>query len=129
MQANSDTTTSRRRFLAAAAVAAVVPNTAIAAATDVELVDAAAGVVEADRALNALLDAHGDDADSRADYLATEKQRYAHLETLATVSAIGTAGLLAKARTLQVDSVVDDVHRSAEIALSLADDLTGGLLS
>ncbi|MCP1851216.1 MULTISPECIES: hypothetical protein [unclassified Bradyrhizobium] len=78
--------------------------------------------------MSALLDAHGDDAVDRSDYLASEKERYGHLEMLATVPAIGTAGLLAKARTLQVRSVMDDVYRSQEIALSLAEDL-GGLLS
>ncbi|TWI73783.1 hypothetical protein IQ16_01927 [Bradyrhizobium huanghuaihaiense] len=131
-QAETTDTTSRRRFLAGAAVAAalVTTNTTTAAAAetdDTALVDAAAGVLEADRTMNALLDAHGDDADSRPDYMATEAQRYGYLETLATVPAIGTAGLLAKARTLQVVSVTAEPHRHQDIALSLADDLTGDL--
>ncbi|MCP1841292.1 hypothetical protein ACVIHI_005787 [Bradyrhizobium sp. USDA 4524] len=117
-QAKTKDTTSRRRFLAAAAVAALVPAVAAAApvGADAALVDAAAGVVQLRDALEAFLDANDDD-DEHPEYQAMETQRATHWDTLATVPSVGTAGLLAKARAVQVDL------RQHDVALSLAEDL------
>ncbi|WP_338688269.1 hypothetical protein V5279_23485 [Bradyrhizobium sp. 26S5] len=123
MQANKDSSTSRRLFLAGAAVAAaLVPTGAIAepATADAALVDAAAGVRQLDEALEAFVDAHGDDddCDERPEYQAMESQRDAHLDTLATVPAVGTAGLRAKARVMMYDH-----SARTDISWSLAEDL------
>ncbi|MGY3494187.1 hypothetical protein [Bradyrhizobium sp. USDA 4502] len=121
-QAEITNTTSRRRFLATAVVAALVPTGAAAApvAADAALVDAAAGVAALDEALLAFLDANEDDdkADQRPEYEAMESQRAAHIETLATVPAVSTAGLLAKARTMLFDQFA-----RTDIAWSLAEDM------
>ncbi|MGY2988696.1 hypothetical protein [Bradyrhizobium sp. USDA 4508] len=129
-QAKTTDTTSRRRFLAGAAVAVVVPTGAAAApvAADAALVEAAAEVVRLDEALEAFLDANDCDCE-RPEWQAKEDRRSCHLDTLMTVPAAGMVGLLAKARTLQTEGVKDSSHRMQGIALSLADDLTGGLLS
>ncbi|MGY4476324.1 hypothetical protein [Bradyrhizobium sp. USDA 3364] len=132
-QAEITNITSRRRFLAmggGVAAAALIPTvvSATPAAEDAALVDAAAGVVALDGAIEAFLDANNDD-DEHPEFQAMDSQRSAHLDTLATVPAIGIAGLRAKARTLKVDSVTADLYRHQEISLSLVEDLTGGLLS
>lgn len=127
-QAISTNNTSRRLFLAGAAAAAVVPIGAMAEPmpADAALVDAAAGVVQLDEAMEAFL-ANSDD-DYHPDFQAMESQRSDHLETLATDPAVGVAGLRAKARTLWVTSVIQDFERHQDIALSLAKDLTEGMV-
>ncbi|WP_338821421.1 hypothetical protein [Bradyrhizobium septentrionale] len=122
-QAEINSTTSRRLFLAGAAAAAVVPSigaTAEPMPADAALVDAAACVLQLDEALEAFVDAHGDDDDydERPEYQAMESQRAAHLDTLATVPAVGTAGLRAKARVMMFDHFA-----RWEISWSLAEDL------
>ncbi|WP_050625639.1 hypothetical protein [Bradyrhizobium viridifuturi] len=92
MSQTQSTNSTRRRFLAGAAVAAIVPTAAVAASADAALVDAAAAVPELDKALEAFLDANNDD-DRHPEFQAMDRQRYAHLDTLATVPAVSAAGV------------------------------------
>ena len=126
--------TSRRNFLTTAAgiaaggtalALAAVPASAVSVSlTDGELRQALDDLVEMDAALEALHTKHGDDADSRDDYLECQDMRDDAIATLIDVRASSTAGIMAKASALQLNALFEDYESHQAIALSLAEDLT-----
>jgi hypothetical protein len=90
---------------------------------DGELRQAFDDIVEMDAAIATLHKQHGDDADSRDDYLECQDMRDDAIATLIDVRASSTAGIMAKASALQLKVLFEDYERHQEIALSLADDL------
>ena len=125
--------TSRRNFLTTAAgiaagalALAAVPANAVSLDNpqgDGELRKALDDLVEMDASLEALHTKHGDDADSRDDYLECQDMREDAIATLTDVRAASTAGILAKASALQLQALFEDYESHQEIAVSLADDL------
>jgi hypothetical protein len=83
-------------------------------------VTAAPGRVAKDAALRHLLDRHGDDADSRDDYLQLEAERDASLKMLQSKRARTSNGMIAKAEALREKLSIEDERRHGEIAVSLA---------
>jgi hypothetical protein len=108
---------------AAVAGASIFPETAPAAPSDAELVQAARGVQATDQAISELHDKFGDDADSRADYHARERERDDYIATLVVVPALGADGVQAKAAALRLRTLIEDHSRHQEVAVSLADDI------
>ncbi|ANW02243.1 hypothetical protein [Bradyrhizobium icense] len=116
---------------AAVAGASIFPETTPAAPSnatdqasqDAELVQAARGVRAADQAISDLHDKFGDDADSRADYHARERERDDYIATLVVVPALGADGMQAKAAVLRLRTLIEDHDRHREVAVSLADDI------
>jgi len=93
--------------------------------SDVELVEAAAGLDSTDRAIEDMHKKHGDDADSRDDYHALEETRDEHIATLITVPATSTVGIQAKASVLRSQRMIEDYNRHQQVAVSLAEDILG----
>jgi hypothetical protein len=126
--------TSRRNFLTTAAgiaaggtalALAVVPAGAVSGSlTDGELSKALDDFVEMEDAIEALHKKHGDDADSREDYLKCQDMRDDAVETLISVPASSMDGIKAKASALQLQVLFEDYESHQAIALSLAEDLT-----
>jgi hypothetical protein len=124
---------SRRRFLAVAGAASAVAAGSLAAAAmplpvpqgalDTELVQAAHGMEAADKAIDSLHDKFGDDADSRADYHALQRQRNDHIATLIVVPALSAVGVQAKAGALRLKRLIEDYEQHQQVAVSLADDI------
>ena len=77
-------------------------------ALDADLVQAAHGMEAADEAIDNLHDKFGDDADSRADYHAMQRQRNDHIATLIVVPALSAAGIQAKAGVLLLPRLIEE---------------------
>ena len=81
------------------------------------------GLQATDQAIRDLHDKFGDDADSRPDYHARERERDDYVATLVTVPALGADGVRAKAAVLRLRTLIEDYDRHQEVAVSLADDI------
>jgi hypothetical protein len=120
----------RRRFLTVAAAGAMsitaVSATALPLEVDTELVHAARDLEATDQAIDSLHRKY-DDADSREDYRAIEDRRNENIATLVTIRAKSAAGIQAKAASLRLRAMIEDYTQHQQIAVSLADDLVGGI--
>jgi hypothetical protein len=120
----------RRRFLTVAAAGAMsitaVSATALPLEVDTELVHAARDLEATDQAIDSLHRKY-DDADSREDHRAIEDRRNENIATLVTIRAKSAAGIQAKAASLRLRAMIEDYTQHQQIAVSLADDLVGGI--
>jgi hypothetical protein len=120
----------RRRFLTVAAGGAMsiaaVSATALPVEADAELVNAARDLEAIDHAIEDLHRKY-DDADSRGDYRALGVRRNENIATLVTVPAASSLGIQAKASALRSQRMIEDWDQHQQIAVSLADDLVGGI--
>jgi hypothetical protein len=117
----------RRRFLSVAAAGAMsiaaVSATALPVEVDTELVRAAQDLAAIDQAFEDLHRKHGHDANS----LPLGVRRNENIATLITIQAKSAAGIQAKAASLQLRAMIADQDQHQQIAVSLADDLVGGI--
>jgi len=90
---------------------------------DGELRQAFEDLVTADSDIDRIHNEHGDEADSRDDYAATNEKRNDSIYTLITVAASSMVGIQAKATALRLRRTFEDFESHQSIALSLADDI------
>jgi hypothetical protein len=117
----------RRHFLSVAAAGAMsiaaVSSIAFPVEADAELVRAAQDLAAIDQAFEDLYCTHGRDADC----LPLGVRRNENIGTLITIQAKSAAGIQAKAASLQLRAMIADQDQHQQIAVSLADDLVGGI--
>jgi hypothetical protein len=90
---------------------------------DLDLLNAATEMQEADATIERLHRRHGDHADGRGDYQEVEAKRHNALDILAGESARSWNGMVAKAQALSDRRLIEDFARHGEIATSLAADV------
>ena len=95
----------------------------VSASPSAPALQAGRGLQATDQAIRDLHDKFGDDADSRPDYHARERERDDYVATLVTVPALGADGVRAKAAVLRLRTLIEDYDRHQEVAVSLADDI------
>lgn len=96
--------------------------------SDQDLVDAAEGLMSAERSIDSLYNEHRrsgaeDEVDERADCLALFEQQNQHIATLITVSATSERGVGAKACVLRWAPLIGRYDDHQQVAVSLADDI------
>jgi hypothetical protein len=100
-----------------------VSATALPVEADAELVNASCDLAAIDQVFEDLYRKHGRDAYSSP----LGVRRNENIATLITIQAKSAAGIHAKAASLQLRAMIADQDQHQQIAVSLADDLVGGI--
>jgi hypothetical protein len=106
-----------------AAVSTAAP--ALPLSQDPALVEAVQDLAVCDRAINQMLRDLGDVAEERDDFKALQERRNENIATLIEHPATSMDGYRAKASALQLRDLIGDYDQHQQVAVSLADDLTG----